>query len=56
MGDGEGVGGNHPLPQKECNSSFVSRRGPVSQLVVSSEKERWWRGGGRGESPITQKT
>ena len=49
-------GGNHPLPQKECNSSFVSRTGPISQLVVSSEKERSGRGGGRGKSPITQKT
>ena len=54
--EGWGGGGNHPLPQKECNSSFVSRTGPISQLVVSSEKERSGRGGERGKSPITQKT
>ena len=54
--EGWGGGGNHPLPQKECTSSFVSRTGPISQLVVSSEKERSGRGGGRGKSPITQKT
>ena len=55
MGDGEGVGGNHPLPQKECNSSFVSRTGPISQLVVSSEKERSGRGEGGGNHPLPKR-
>ena len=34
--------------EEGCYSSFGSQRGPISQLVVSCEKERWW------ESPSSQ--
>ena len=35
--------------EEECYSSFVTQRGPISQLVVFSEKKRWGEGGGEGE-------